>query len=137
MRTLIANGTGVLKLRTENGGKYFSVARSILRTKATRNSGICGFDAFDFEHRLGDLADLVVEDLRRWQWWDLTDTITKSFDLRTHQSQLVRRAIVRYALSCPGESAKMFVAKVRKSDATLVQEIEEYLREFELTNPTR
>jgi len=85
----------------------------------------------------GDLADLVVEDLRRWQWWDLTDTITKSFDLRTHQSQLVRRAIVRYALSCPGESAKMFVAKVRKSDATLVQEIEEYLREFELTNPTR
>jgi len=85
----------------------------------------------------GELADLAVEDLRRWGWWELTGPIVAAFDRKTHQSQLVRRSIVRYALTCPTAEAKAFVAKTRKSDGGLVTEIEEYLREFEQVNPPR
>jgi hypothetical protein len=76
----------------------------------------------------GDAADMAVEDLRRWGWWDLTTDVLGSFDKKTHAAPITRRAIVRYALSCPGDDAKAFVAKVRKVDSTLVEEVEEGLK---------
>ena len=79
----------------------------------------------------GDMADIAIEDLRRWGWWDLTDDILNQFNRPTHQAPIIRRAIVRYALSCPNLEAKSFIQKVRVSDAELVQGVEETLKLYE------
>ncbi len=78
----------------------------------------------------GDLADQAVEDLRRWGYWDLTADVLSQFSKPSHAAPIVRRCIVRYALCCPDESAKKFVAAVRQSDPKLVRVVEEQLELF-------
>lgn len=73
----------------------------------------------------GTLADLAVEDLRRWEWWDLTADVLAQYGKKTHDSPMMKRAIVRYAISCPKPEAKAFLDRVRKADPEMVQDIEE------------
>jgi hypothetical protein len=79
----------------------------------------------------GDLADLAADDLRRWQWWDLTADVLGHFDAPTHAAPVVRRGIVRYALQCPSEEARRFVAAVRQKDPKLVEKVGETLKLYE------
>ncbi|HTK75161.1 MAG TPA: hypothetical protein VL371_07875 [Gemmataceae bacterium] len=72
----------------------------------------------------GDMADMAIEDLRQWQWWDLTGEVLAQYGKKSHASPLVRRSIVRYALVCPKPEAKQFVAAVRRADPALVKDIE-------------
>ncbi len=76
----------------------------------------------------GDVADMAVEDLRRWAWWDLSAEVLACYGKPTHSAPITKRSIVRYALSCPEEAAKAFVKQVRTSDAKLVEEVEEGLK---------
>jgi hypothetical protein len=78
----------------------------------------------------GDLADQAIEDLRRWGYWDLTADVFAQFGKPTHSAPIVKRCIVRYALSCPTADAKKFVAAVRQSDPKLVAAVEEQLKLF-------
>jgi hypothetical protein len=78
----------------------------------------------------GDLADQAVEDLRRWGYWDLTGDVLAQFGKPTHAAPIVRRAIVRYALTAPGDEAKRFVSAVRASDPKLVKDVEATLELF-------
>jgi hypothetical protein len=71
-----------------------------------------------------------VEDLRRWGYWDLSAAVFAQFGKPTHAAPIVRRCIVRYALTCPNDDAKRFVAAVRKDDAKLVESVEEALKPF-------
>lgn len=84
----------------------------------------------------GDIADLAVEDLRRWKMWDLTRDVLAVYGQKTHDAPLMRRTIVRYALSCPRPEAKEFLDRLRKSEPRLVSEVEESLR-FENAPPDR
>ncbi|QDU22766.1 hypothetical protein [Urbifossiella limnaea] len=79
----------------------------------------------------GDLADQAVEDLRRWGYWELTADVLAQFPKPTHAAPIVRRAIVRYALTCPNDDARRFVAALRQSDPRLVADVEEMLRRFD------
>lgn len=76
----------------------------------------------------GELADLAVEDLRRWGWWDLTGSILSKYGAKTHDAPLVRRAILRYALSCPEPPAKAFIAKAEAAEPKLVAELRDSLK---------
>jgi hypothetical protein len=78
----------------------------------------------------GDIADMAIEDLRRWQLWDLTGLVLQQFGKKTHDAPILRRAIVRYALSCPRVEAAQFVAALKKLDPDLVADVQESL-EFE------
>jgi hypothetical protein len=78
----------------------------------------------------GDMADMAVEDLRRWQWWDLTRHVVSQYQKASHSAPLVRNALLRYAITCPDPDAAAFVKAVRAADPTRVREIEEAL-EFE------
>jgi hypothetical protein len=80
----------------------------------------------------GDFADQAIEDLRRWGYWDLSADIFAQFNKPTHSAPIVKRCIVRYALSCPNDDAKKFVAGVRQSDPKLVETVEEQLKLFEV-----
>jgi hypothetical protein len=85
----------------------------------------------------GDLADQAVEDLRRWGWWDLTAEVLAQFPKPTHAAPIVRRGIVRYALTCPKPEAKAFVAGLRKADPKLVAGVEEMLSLYDSVKPEK
>jgi hypothetical protein len=76
----------------------------------------------------GDIADLVIEDLRKWQQWQVSDRVLGLRNKASHNVPIVRRAILRYALACPGREAALFVEEQRKKDARMVQDAEELLK---------
>ncbi|GIW80964.1 MAG: hypothetical protein KatS3mg105_2771 [Gemmatales bacterium] len=76
----------------------------------------------------GDIADLAIEDLRRWKLWDLTDQVLSKYGKKSHDVPVVQRSIIRYALSCPLPEAKHFVAEVRRRNPDLVRDLEMQLQ---------
>jgi hypothetical protein len=76
----------------------------------------------------GDIADLVIEDLRKWQQWQLSDRILGLRNKASHNVPIIRRAILRYALACPGSEASSYVEEQRKKDPRLVQDAVELLK---------
>ena len=72
-----------------------------------------------------DFADLVIEDLRRWGWWDLSADVFAAWGKPAGEVREVRKAIVRYALTCQNDEAKRFLDSARKSDAKLVSQVEQ------------
>ena len=79
---------------------------------------------------VGDLADQAIEDLRRWGYWDLTKDVLSQFGKPTHAAPIVKRSLVRYALTCPNDEAKAFTASLRQSEPKLVRDVEEMLARF-------
>jgi hypothetical protein len=78
-----------------------------------------------------EIADLAIEDLRRWQLWELTPDVLKLYGAPKYTAKVMRNAILRYALSCPEAAAKEFIAAMRKQDAAMVGDIEERLKQLE------
>lgn len=81
-----------------------------------------------------DLADMAIEDLRRWKCWDLADRILALRTHKVYETPIVRRSILRYALDCKDNAACVaFVNEMRKKDPEMVRDTEELLR---LQEPT-
>jgi hypothetical protein len=83
-----------------------------------------------------DFADVPVEDLRRWGWWDLTADILPLLDRPSHAAPVVRRGLVRYALTCPDPAAAAAVGRVRTANPKLVAGVEASLKLYEAAGPT-
>lgn len=79
---------------------------------------------------LGDpnIADLAIEDLRKWKCWDRSALVLGLAAKPTHEVAIVRRAILKYALDCPQPEATAYVAAQRKKDPDMVNETEELLK---------
>ena len=75
-----------------------------------------------------DMADFAVEDLRKWRQWQLTDQILDLYGKKSHDIAVIRRAILRFAMQSPEESAKTFVQAQRRRDADWVKDTEELLK---------
>jgi hypothetical protein len=84
----------------------------------------------------GDMADMAIEDLRRWKWWDLTNHVLSQYGKQSHAAPLVKNSILRYAISCPDADAAAFMKAVRASEPAAVKEVEESL-EFEKPTPKK
>jgi len=83
-----------------------------------------------------DIADLAIEDLRKWSRWEVADQVLDLYGKKTHDIPIVRRAILRYALSCPQQSrAAAFVEELRKKDPEMVKDAEELLK-LETSTPS-
>jgi len=77
-----------------------------------------------------DVADLVVEDLRKWGSWEQAEKVLDLFGKPGFSEPIVKRAVMRFALTCPPAKSKRaaeFVAERRKENAKYVEEIEELL----------
>jgi hypothetical protein len=75
-----------------------------------------------------DMADLAIEDLRRWQAWDRADSVLAVAGTAAGTERIVKRAILRYCIECKGNAkARALVAEARKGDPEAVKEIEEKL----------
>src|SRR4029079_17924490 len=76
-----------------------------------------------------DISDLAIEDLRKWQCWDMTDRVLAVAKTEAFKQPIVRRAILRYALQAKGnKAAQEYVSERRKADAKAVEEAEELLK---------
>jgi hypothetical protein len=78
-----------------------------------------------------DIADIVIEDLRKWQCWDLAERVLAVRKTKAYETPIVRRAILRYCLACPPDKSKAaveYVAEERKNDSEYVNEVEEVLK---------
>lgn len=79
----------------------------------------------------GDIADMAIEDLRKWKYWKAADQIIDLYNLKSHDIPMMKRAILRFALQCPAsasaKSAK-FLEEMRKKDPERVKEAEELLQ---------
>ena len=83
----------------------------------------------------GDIADLAIEDLRKWKAWDQSDAI---FAIRKNDAgkvAIVRRSILRFALKCPSDVAKAYVSAARTDDKQGVDDAEELLKLEDAPSP--
>ena len=77
--------------------------------------------------RDGEFADFALEDLARWQWWDLTPLVAQQFDQPTHKAPIIRNSIIRYAVRCPSPEAKTLLARARQVDPEYVADQEKLI----------
>jgi hypothetical protein len=75
-----------------------------------------------------DIADIVVDYLREWKNWKLTDEVLATFGKKGFEAPIIRRRVVRYALECPDPKAAKFIAELRKTEPALVEAVEEIIK---------
>lgn len=77
----------------------------------------------------GELADIAVEDMRRWDIRDRTRDVLGLYGKKGFDAPLMKRTLVRYALCCKDDpAARDFVEARRREDADLVKGVEEELQ---------
>lgn len=74
-----------------------------------------------------DMADFAIEDLCKWKCWELTDKVLALAGRPSHDINVVKRAILRFALQSPTARAAAFVRTERQRDAAWVKDTEELL----------
>lgn len=74
------------------------------------------------------LADLAIEDLRKWACWDLTERVLALYGKPSHNASMVRRAILKFAMSSPKPEAAGFVKELRQKEPELVADTEEWIK---------
>ncbi len=75
-----------------------------------------------------DIADLAIEDLRKWGRWEVAERVLALSGKKSHDIPIVRRSILRFALNCPNPKAAAFVEEQRKRDPEAVKDTEELLK---------
>ncbi len=117
-----------------DGRKPLPVRLAVTRTlrfyhgwqpKESRTNVLKGLEAMLAQ---GELADVAVEDLRRFGLWDLTREVLGLYGKAGYNSPLMQRAIVRYALSAKEDATtRSFLGERRRAEPELVKEVEEQL----------
>ncbi|MFO0815133.1 MAG: hypothetical protein U0796_18120 [Gemmatales bacterium] len=74
-----------------------------------------------------EMMDLAIEQMRQMAVWDHQASVLKLWDNKANLAPITLRAIVRYALSCPGQAAQDLLARVRKDDPEMVKSVEELI----------
>jgi hypothetical protein len=74
-----------------------------------------------------DIADIAIDDLRKWQQWDQTEYILGLAGKESHADPLVKRAILKYAIVASKNGSKPageYVESVRKVKPQVVADAE-------------
>ncbi len=75
-----------------------------------------------------DIADLAIEQLRRWKCWDRVGDVLAVHKTRGYKMPHVYRALLRYCLQCRGQpAAAAYITERRESHPAAVREAEELL----------
>jgi hypothetical protein len=77
-----------------------------------------------------NIADLAIEDLRKWEAWPYAEQILALKDTPAYEISIVRRAILRYCLCAAPKvpACAAYVEEARKKDPTSVRDAEELLK---------
>jgi hypothetical protein len=88
-----------------------------------------------------DLADLPIEDLRKWKCWDQTAKVLAFADKESHNTiPIVARSLLKFALSAAAadpnnKPAHEYVKAQREKNAKKVEFLEDLLKEEQKTTP--
>ena len=78
-----------------------------------------------------DIADIAIDDLRRWKQWDQTEFVLGLAGRETHSDPLPKRAILKFALVSAraggSKPAAEYVETVRKAKPQMVKDAEELI----------
>ncbi|HQR09525.1 MAG TPA: hypothetical protein PLN21_22065, partial [Gemmatales bacterium] len=72
-----------------------------------------------------DIADLFIDDIRRWKKWEYSNTILSLY--KPEANNMTKRSIIRFALQTPNPQSKTFLDQARKDNAERVKDCEEIL----------
>lgn len=76
-----------------------------------------------------DIADLAIDDLRKWKQWDMTERIVGLQSDPVYKTKVVRRSMLRFALSNKtSPAARRYLEEQRQKDPDAVKDAEEHLR---------
>jgi hypothetical protein len=76
-----------------------------------------------------DIADLLIDDFRKWQCWDLTDRILSLQNYPVYNTPVIKRSIIKFALSSKqSEAAQRYIEELRAKEPKLVNDVEELLK---------
>jgi hypothetical protein len=134
MQVLPKEGWALTHALLADGSKSLTIRLSVLRTLRfqhgahPKESQSHILKAMQVLLAQGELADLAVEDMRRWEIWDLTGDVIKLYGQRGFDAPLMKRAIIRFALCCKKPEAADFLKTRRAVESELVKEVEEGLR---------
>lgn len=85
-----------------------------------------------------DIADLAIEDLRKWDRWEKAGKVLGLFDKPTHDVSIIQRSIIKFALAAPPnhKESAAFLARMRADEkqAERVRDLEQLL-ELEKPRP--
>jgi hypothetical protein len=83
-----------------------------------------------------DIADLAIEDLRKWNQWELAPKVLALFDRSSHDIPIVQRSIIKYALAAPADekNSAEFLKRMR-ADAKQAERVKDLEQLLELEKP--
>jgi hypothetical protein len=83
-----------------------------------------------------DIADLAVEDLRKWERWDQAAKLVELFDKPTHDIPIIQRSIIKFALAAPAtdKTCAAFLEKM-KADPKQSERLRDLQELLELEKP--
>jgi hypothetical protein len=85
-----------------------------------------------------DIADLAIEDLRKWEQWDKAVKVIGLFDKPSHDVSIIQRSIIKFALAAPPthKECVAFLSRMRADEkqAERVRDLEQLL-ELEKPRP--
>ena len=76
---------------------------------------------------LNDMADLAIEDLRRWKQWGCCNQVLDLWGKEGFNDNPMRKSILRYALQCDTDRARAFCKMVEQRDPMWYSDIKELL----------
>jgi hypothetical protein len=82
-----------------------------------------------------DIADMPIDDLRKWKAWEMTETVLKYAKQESHNALPInRRAILKFAIAATWDNPKnaaaaAFVEQARKDDPDRVKLLEDLLKD--------
>lgn len=89
-----------------------------------------------------DIADMPIEDLRKWKAWELTPLVLSYANKESHKSiPIVNRAILKFAIAAAATDPKNtaaveFVKSERTKDAKRVEFLEDLMKDELKTTPS-
>ena len=83
-----------------------------------------------------DIADLAIEDLRKWEQWGLAEKLVELFGQPSHDVAIVQRSIIKFALSAPTSDKVCadFLKKLR-TDPKQAERVNDLEQLLELEKP--
>jgi hypothetical protein len=85
----------------------------------------------------GDLADLVIPDLARWEDWSVMPRLVELFKNAEKESNWVRVPVVNYLRACPLDTAKQQIEALRKIDPDAIARANTFFPFSQAAGPTR
>ncbi|WP_020469254.1 hypothetical protein [Zavarzinella formosa] len=83
-----------------------------------------------------DIADLAIEDLRKWQRWEMASELIDLFGKSSHDIPIIQRSIIKFALTAPADNKVTgeFLKKLR-ADASQSERVKDLEQLLELEKP--